>query len=309
MEDSVEKKRTVWHWVICVGLVCLIWGGYFLSKYGIENTKHRQITIFEDDFSWVYQIDEIEDNGKEVVLKGFAFELNVDAIKSAMEIVLQDIESGKNYFLEMEYESRTDVNEYFLCEHNYLQSGFLATIKSKKLDLQENDYEVLLRVLGEETTYRTGTYISEGKIMYTNPMEYEPLDVKGTDLEHIVENGVLRVYRPDYGMYVYQYEGSLYWIAESDYDFNEDRETYVQWHLETTQKDKLPEERLENQWYFDNLGFEFKEYELQLLDTEKYRVAVQSLPNKYAISQMNTGKYIEEWIWKQDFRPFFDFEK
>ena len=304
--NSVEKKRTIWHAVICVGLLCLIWGGYFLGKYKIDDSKYRQISLFEDDYSWVYQVDTIVQEEKKVVIQGFAFELGVDATKDKYEIVLHDIKSEENYFMKMEYMNRVDVNSYFMCEYNYLLSGFKASIKSKKLDFEKNEYEVLLRVLGEKTAYRTGTYIVNGRVEYVNPLEYTPLDVEGTKLEKIVEEGYLRVYRPDYGMYVYQYDGELYWIAEDDYEFV-DENAYVQYHLDTTQVDKLPQDRVENKW--DNRGFEFKTNEVAEWSSEDFRVARVTIPDSYSITKIWTGNHKGDWIWKQEFRPYYKFEE
>ena len=304
--ESVEKvKRSTVHVVICVGLLCLIWGGYFLTKYyGTD----RILEVEADDFSWVYQVDSVEIDNGDFVLRGFAFELDRDATEGAYEIVLQDIESGKRYFPKMEYMERMDVNEYFLCEYDYLQTGFEAMIKAKKLDLDTKDYEVLLRRADERQTYQTGTYISKGELMYANPQEFEPLNVEGTGLEKIVEEGILRVYRPDYGMYVYQYEGELYWIAEDDYKYDKDGDTYIQCQLDTTQVDKLPEHRLKNQWNWDNIGFLFTSNELVELSSSDYRVASEALPTEYAIEKIWTGNYVDFWIWRQNFRPYYQLE-
>lgn len=209
----------------------------------------------------------------------------------------------------MEYTEREDVNEYFLCEHDYWKSGFEAAFKTGKLDLQDGNYEVLLRVNGGKKAYQTGNYLAKGQLVYTNPIEFKALDVAGTDLEKLVEQGVLRVYRPDYGMYVYQYEGELYWIAEPGYGFNEDGNTCVQYQLDTTQVEKLPEGRLNNQWYWDNIGFWFCSKELSGWNTGKYRVAKERIPTEYSITKIWTGNYIDGWIWRQDFRPYYQFKK
>ena len=298
-------KKTIIQGAICVGLLCVIWGGYFLIK-----TYHtdRILDIKEDDFSWVYQVDSVKTDGKDFVLQGFAFELKKNSEKGAFEIVLENVETGKRYFPKMEYIDRKDVNEYFLCDYDYLQSGFRATINVGKLNLEDAHYKILIRDGGERKTYQTGIYVSRGMLMYTNPLEFVPLDVKGTDLEQVVEDGVLRVYCPEYGMYVYQYEGELYWIAESEYDFNENGETYVQWHLETSQIDKLPQERLDGQWHFDNLGFYFSENEINTDNLENYRLAKKELPTEYSITRMNTGRHEDGWIWKVDFRPYYDLQ-
>ncbi len=301
----MEKKRTIWHAVICVGLLCLIWGGYFLAKhYGTD----RILDIREDDFSWVYQVDSAETEDGDFVLRGFAFELDKDATEGAFEIVLQDIESGKRYFPKMEYMERTDVNEYFLCEYDYLQTGFEAVIKAKKLDLDVKNYEVLLRRADERQTYQTGTYISKGRLMYAEPSEFESLDVEGTDLEMVVKDGILRVYRPDYGMYVYQYDGELYWIADEKYEYGEDGNTYVECQLDTSQVDKLPKSRLEKKYYWDNIGFWFASKEITDKNIGEYRVAKIDLPKEYSIEVIWTGKHDGNWIWRNYFRPYYQFE-
>lgn len=297
-------KKTIGQIAVCIGLLVLVWGGYFLIK---EYKIGRALEVREDNFSWVYQVDAVEREKGTLLLKGFAFQLGVDAEKNNCEIVLQELETGKRYFLKMSYLERQDVNDYFLCEYDYLQSGFVAEIKEKRLDIEKN-YEVLLRVAGGRTTYQTGTYLSGGKLVYTNPTEFVPLEVAGTALEEVVENGILRVYRPDYGMYVYQYDGELYWIAEPEYGFV-DGDTCVQYQLETTQKENLPKVRLENHWDWDNIGFQFMTNEMTGQDFGTYRVAKKALPVEYAITKIWTGNYIDGWIWKQNFRPWYELEK
>lgn len=301
-----ERKKRLEQALICAGLVIAIWFIFFLAM----GRLHRQIKLYTDDFSWVYQIDAVETEGKKLLLRGFAFQLNQDAAGKNFEIVLQDTATGKNIFSKMKYTEREDVNRYFLCEYDYLRSGFEAAFKTGKLDLESRNYEVLLRPTGErKRTYRTGIYLAKGQLVYTNPESFGPLDVTGTDLEKVINEGVLRVYRPDYGMYVYQYEGELYWIAEPGYAFNEDGNTYMEYQLDTTQVEKLPEECLNNQWYWDNIRFWFRSKELSGYDTGKYRVAKNGIPTEYSITKIWTGNYKDGWIWLQYFRPYYQFEK
>lgn len=302
----MEKKwkKTVIQGIICVGLVVLIWTGYFV----VMTKLNQRVKLQADDFSWVHQVDSVEQKGKNVVLTGFAFKLDMDAPKGSFEIVLRDIESEELYFPKMKYSNRKDVNEYFLCEYDYLNSGYEATIKARELNLDKRDYEVLLKMKDEKKTYQTGTFISKGQLMYANPKKYVPLEVTGTDLMPIVENGVLRVYRPDFGIYVYQYEGELYWIAENDYEFDENGDTVIQYQLDTTQIEKLPQIRFENKWYWDNMSFRFSGNELFGWETGDYRVAKKKLPTAYAIEKIWTGKYVNDWVWTQDFRPWYQFK-
>lgn len=298
-----DVRGAIVRMVICVGLLCVIWCGYFIvKKYGVD----RVLEIYDSDFSWVYQVDSTEIQGNKCLLNGFAFQLNEDAQKEAYEIVLRDLDTDERCFLEMKYCERSDVNNYFHCEFDYTNSGFLASIDAEKV--KGKKYEVLLRVKGKKKAYRIETYLSDGKLMYVNPYEYQPLEVQGTDLEEIVNQGIIRVYRPDYGMYVYQYDGALYWIAEPEYGFV-DGNTQVEYHLDTTQIERLPAIRLENEWYWDSIGFSFSEYEMTESNFGRYRVARKELPKEYSIQKIWTGNHINNcWIWIEYFLPFYQFE-
>lgn len=228
----------------------------------------------------------------------------------------KDAESCKNVSLRKKREAREDVNEYFLCEYDYTQSGFTAVLSEKKL--KDGVYEILLRPEGRKKAYSTNVYYDDGKMTFANPEEFVPLNVAGTDLETVVENGVLRVYRPDFGMYVYQYEGELYWIAENWYDFVEDN-TYIQYQMDTTQVENLPKDRLDHGWYWSNIGFYFKTKELTEWNTGNYCVAKSALPTEYSITKIYTGNhtdgipeayksnYTPGWIWLNLFRPWYVF--
>ena len=312
--ENLGKSRKKQVIIFCLSMVALV--SIYLTA---ARALYERFEIIEDNFSWVYQVDSIEEIDGKLQIKGWAFALNEDATQENCEIILYDTKTGKGIYPKMTYEPRKDVNEYFLCEYDYTESGFTASISARSLQLDSNVYEILLRPKSEKSkgnsfstntkeerkAFSTNIYYSDGEVMYVHPDEFVPLEVEGTDLEEVVEQGVLRVYRPDYGMYVYQYKGELYWIAEPEYEFDEDRETYIQWHLETSQIENLPQYRLENQWYFDNLGFYFSENALEGWNTGKYRVAKKELPTEYSITKMNIGRYKETWIWNEYFRPYY----
>lgn len=279
--------------VFCIYLICM-------------KQINKLFEVCNDNFSWLYQVDSIKEEDGKLQINGFAFALGKDATQKNCEIILYDTETGKGVYPKMTYEPREDVNEYFLCEYDYTESGFGANISTKHLELENKVYEILLRPEGEREAFSTNVYYSDGEIMYVHPDEFVPLEVVGTDLEKVVENGVLRVYRPDYGMYVYQYEGELYWIAEPDYGFM-DRDTFIEYQMNTTQVEKLPKERLVNNWFWNNIGFWFQSKELIEWNTGKYRVAKTLLPIEYSITRIWTGNYIDDWVWKTDFRPWYEF--
>lgn len=299
-----NKKKTVLHAVICIGLLCVIWSGYFI----LRNSYDRRTTVKDDNFSWVYQVESLEQTEDDLILEGFAFQLEKNMNGSEFEILLQELKTEKTMFMEMQYDRREDVNDYFSCGYDYGNSGFSAKISLNKANIQKNDYEILLRAKDEKVAYRTGIYISDGDMMYAEPTSYIPLDVEGTSIKNVVDEGVLRVYRPDYGVYVYQYNGYFYWIMEPQYEFETVRDEYIELQFTTSQIEKLPEERLRNQWYYDNVRFKFLDKEIIDEELGEYRVAKEKIPTEYAITKAWTGKADEEWIWMQEFRPYYYFD-
>ena len=319
MMETIEKKETKGarvqkcFWKQCVVfllLMIVITVLYVLAGKYITIMRDPE-RLAPDAFNFAFQIDEVREDETSVVLEGWAFKLDKDAAKKNMEILLYDLEEEKIvYPKSVKYTSRADVNDYFLCEYDYTDCGIEATFSTLKIDVHNKDYEILISDKVNPRVNRTGTYLSDGRIMYCSPREYNELDVEGTALEPIVQDGVLRVYRPDVGIYVYQYEGSLYWIADETYEFEMDGSTKNEYHLRTTQIEFLPKHRLDNEHYWDNLGFLFEDNELYEYDGGAYRVSMCKLPVEYSITYITTGYYHEEkWVWEQAFRPWYDFEK
>lgn len=300
-----KKSRKLVHVGICVGLLVAIWSTYL---FVMQKISQRIEVVHEENYNWVVQVDKIRTEKDEFVLEGFAFKLNQNAEGKSFEIVLHNLDTGEFFFPKMEYEDRDDVNDYFFCEFDYTKSGFEARIKEKKLDLEKNAYEILLRPESEKNPYQFATYLARGELMYANPKEYIPLEVEGTSLEEIVENGILRVYRPDVGMYVYQYDEKLYWMSDTNYAFEEDGITCIQYQIGTTQLEKLPLDCQQKNWNFERREYNFEVQENKELQTEKYRVVERTLPTEYSILDVVTGYYLEDWVWYQIFRPYIVFE-
>lgn len=296
-------KRVIRNFCICIVIVCVTIVIDYLIQRAIYLNKYE---VFEDNFAHVFQIDDIEQKDDELVLTGWVFKLEIDSVEDDFEVILYDYNNDKGYYMDITDVIREDVNEYFLCEYDYSKSGFVASIHSDKLDLDKKNYEVLIRPKDVRKAYKTGTYISNGKMMFAEPESFVAPDVEETGLVEIVNNGVLRVYRPDVGMYVYQYDGKLYWIADEGYEFEDDGSTYVQYLLWTTQEDRLPREL--NNWYQGSMGFYFENGELSDINTGKYRVAVAPLQTEYSVTRTITGYYVNEWLWRQYFRIWYEFD-
>lgn len=301
-----RERGVVFRFAVFLSIMSLLFIFYFYIKEQLE----RQFGIIEDDFLWVYQIDAVEVKGEDLVIEGWAFEQRKDSEKNAYEIIICDMQTGKGYYPQMQYKERKDVNEYFLCEYDYLESGFNAKISVKKLNLETGMYEILLRPIGNHNAYSTGTYFFEGKKMLVNPQKYVSLKTQGTDLETITQDGFVLLYLPEVGMYVYQYNDKLFWIADENYDVI-DENTTISYRLTTSQLDKLPERDIKGKRDWAYLDFEFLSKEIHDWNTGQYRVAVCEIPESFAITNAWTGEMDlsdYSWKWLNFFRPIYEFE-
>ncbi len=236
----------------------------------------------------------------ELNLSGFTFRYEHETKPPV--IILRSTETGKQKKLDTEQTLRPDVNNYFLCEHDYTERGFRVSES-----VEDQEYEILIRWPWSEAL-STGVYVDFIGVHYAGESGFTPPDVKNTlGLKEIVENGILHDYRPDYHCYIYQFGNSLYWIVDQNFYFEPDNTTYIQYQLYTTQKDRLPQKSIENGWFWDNIGGCFESYEVQG-DFGEYRVMKRELPREYAITSIITGYHKDgEWIWKKYFRPTYSF--
>lgn len=291
--------RTVVASVVIIGIAVVV------DRY-VQDYVHRIARIVPDDYSCVFQIDSVQQEKNKFFLEGWVFKLKEDSIKNDFEIILYDYNGNKRYRTEVTDTLRTDVNEYFLCEFDYSNSGFTASIELEKLDLENVNYEVLIQSVGGNEVYKTGIYIHKGEVMYAKPEEYVTLEVEGTDIEAIVNEGILRVYRPDEGVYVYQRDENLYWIFDEKFKF-ESSNTYMELQLNTTQPGRLPEYRKVQNLESDNIRFCIESMKIEAENTGKYVVAVITIPKQYSIEKFWCGKYNKGWTWIEYFRPWYEF--
>ena len=257
--------------------------------------------------------------GELLALKGWFFECK--SVRNVSQVVSSDdverlfgliplgeasigsvVEGVSVMKMETMYENRPDVNAYFDCAYDYSKCGFVATIDRHDIDLQSNSYRIAIKLDAGTSSIAvlTNVDISDKGISYTDPRRSPELDTEGTDLEKIVMKGVRLVSRPDVGCYVYQLGDKLYWIADESFGFCEDGLTYIQYQMDTTQIDKLPAERLENNWFWSNIGGYFEQYEItDQMNCGKYRVLMRDIPKDYSVTSVTTGYHEENWVWKE----------
>ena len=183
-----------------------------------------------------------------------------------------------------------DDTGYYQMDTTVEGKQFIATA-----DVSGTEYEVDVVFKGYQPI-STETYIVGDKVEYVaNAPEPE---VEGTDLDSLVQNGVLKVYEEDYDAFVYELDNRLYWIIGTDFDAS------IIYHLYTTEPENLPENR--QRYGFDNRGFRIgSDKDLtETMNCGKYKVFSDIIPTEYYVTAiavgMDTGADI---LWREYFRP------
>ncbi len=297
--------------------------GFLIVNIKIYRESKLRFVLVEGGQQYCYGVDLFEREGDLIRLKGWFFELKsiqkvvqsvskedaewvIALIPLNEAIVGTEIKNATVMDIEKMHEERPDVNEYFSCEYDYSKCGFSATVDCDDIDLRGNSYRIAITLDADLSfdSVLTDLYITDKGLLYTDPRQTPELDTDGTDLEKIVKDGVRLVSRPDCNCYVYQLGDKLYWIADTDYAFNYDGLTYIQYQMNTTQIDKLPTNRLEDGWLWSNIGGYFEQYEItDKMNCGKYRVMMRDIPRDYSITDIETGYHDGEgWIWLDKFR-------
>lgn len=297
--------------LVCITLSLFVIIFYLSISKIIDKVKFRKYKI-EESFKIVTTIENIIKDKEEIKLNGYAFVLDRNSYDSTISVVLHNINSGKDIWLKTDIVKRSDVEMFFESEHDYSNSGFVASVDYDKL-VTDIPYEIIVNIDYKDTvvkksirkTVSTRQYILNGELFNYNPVDIKnpEMNVKSNLLKNVFANGKLCLYQEDEGLYIYQYEDKLYWIATDDFIFDKSESTYIIYHVYVANVDKLPKNRIE--YKFDNLDFRFEEYEFKDENTDPYRIAIRDIPKDYAITYINTGVYDysnKKSLWTQSFQ-------
>lgn len=269
-------------WIPYIGIISMV-AVFLISLFNSQ-------TDFNIPKALVFQIDEI-DNGKTI---GFCFRPGRDT-DGKYSVKLRNIQTNQIESIDFKTGiERPDVNTYFSCEYNYSRSGFEATVPVIGKYEFIICYNSLLKI-------PTGVYISDSKIQFADYYIVPNIN------EDFVRDGILRIYQPDEHFWIYQFRDALYWIFEDDFEFEDGENTFIQYQLWTTKKNKLPKRRLDKERYWDNRSDYLEDNEI-VGNWVGYRVMKRKIPSDYPVTAILTGRYKSgEWIWKEYFRPVYHF--
>jgi|GEM_PF-1009538 len=291
------KENFLFQIIVCIALSSFVIICFsILNKY-IDKKNFRKYAISEN-INLINAIEEANFENNRFSISGYAFILEKDSNYNSISLFLRSLDTNKEIWLDTYQYKRNDVNSYYECEYDYNNSGFIATTNLSKIKRDEI-YEIVINIDYIEKfnneknriTVSTQSYILNNEIYDYNPNDFKiNIDnVKSQLIKEVFLKGKLCFSNNDEGLYVYLYEGKLYWIATKDFKFNNNGMTYIIYHLHTSQIDRLPDYSKQNR--YDNLDFAFEQYEIKDQITEPYRIAVRDLPKEYAVTYMATGVF------------------
>lgn len=298
--------------ITCLILSFIVIVLFFIANAVFDKKESRKYTI-TSDFKLMNQIEDIYTEDNKINIYGYAFLLDMDSEGTKVSILLRSVNDGKEIWADVEQISRTDVASFFSKNYNHENSGFNAIIKESKLSSDEC-YEIIVKLeylsIDDNNriskTVSTNRYIINKELFSYNPYELDHPDIESELLSEVFNNGQLSFYQKDKGMYVFQYNKQLYWIADESFNFDEDGMTSIPCNVYTSKVDKLPENRIQNG--FETLGFIFEDHEYTDENIGPYRLAIWDIPDDYPISYIITGEYDSGWVWSKIFHINYIFD-
>lgn len=293
-----KLQRNVWlQFCFCILSVLVLVAAYLPLKTMIKTERTTDKILKQavtEDNNVLSDITEVKESGKNLILSGWVIRLNTE--KQEVSVVLSpvNVETEQDIVLSTKQAENAEVLHYlnYLKQEQTAGSGFSAEVKQEKLT-EDVCYKVLLYVTAEQGTkyiakVSSNKYLYNGEVFPYNPLEFSAPEFADEQMKQVVEEGVLLGYTMEHGAWVYQYEGSLYWILDKNVGRNAEEDLYMFFHLNTSTPELLPEER--KQYGVDNNDFMFFMKELSLENNE-YRIAKQKLDCDYPVTWMRTGRY------------------
>lgn len=313
MNKEISKKILLF----CLAILLVV--AFVIINSKLSSKKMNFIKVIPDSNKYCYQIDDLFTDNTKLILSGWFFRLrkvqNVEQDFSTKDfsLILMDVskyvpseeETDLGIAMDMSFNKRNDINAYYICEYDYSNCGFTATVNIDKVDLNQKIYQIYIKPdKSVEDAIATHIYINKGVLEFTDPSNRMLLEIDNTDLENIVNRGVCLASNAKAGVCIYQLDWDLYWIVDNNFVFEDDGGTRIEFQIDTTQFDKLPQNRIKEKHFWDNIGDAFEKHEItNVINCGEYRVSKRHIPTDYSVTLIDTGYHPNESVWKELIRP------
>lgn len=300
-----KTKRTVLQILTCVGLLCVIWGGYFVSVNMInrfrEEAKARELGVVVD-YSILSEVEEVTKKDGKFLFSGWAMRLNSENVE--IQLVLQPTNGLDAEVLFAKSFERREKGSYFVPNWNFGLCGYSANIKEDELK-EDVCYEVfiVLTYIEKDGTLRgeykkkvtTNQFFYDGMLYQYNPQNFTMPEITDDELMTVIDKGSIRLYSEEQHLWVYQYDWKMYFILDSHFGSMRENNIGIPVMPFTSREELLPMGMSGN----DHLGFLFEDQIYQREGIGNYQIAVVELPKAYPITYISTGLFDateKKWI-------------
>ena len=312
-----KSKKSVRQVTIFLVLEILILGIYLIGVRGAREVgREKAISKLEEStyYSVLCEVENVELKDDKVEFSGWAFYPN--ARNKGIAVVLCETESGKEHVLLAELEEKEHIEDYFMLNGCSGDVGFRANVKKTEL-MQEKCYEILIaltyesesdgKVSERERKIIINQFYYDGEIHSYNPKTFTKPEIQDEGLARVVEEGDVRGFDSESGVWIYQYEKKLYYIIDSSVNrVSKEANVCIPVMPRTLRRDLLSDKR--RQYGYDHLGAFYADESYNVEGVSPYQVVVVELPLEYPITYVETGLYDSNkktWI-KRLVIPMFD---
>lgn len=310
-----SKIKQILFFLISMFLLVMV---YLCALFRVQSIKeiNKLISLPADtDNTILSNFTNTKFNNNKIEFEGWA--LKLDSKVTDVHILLQSVGDNTDVkVLKTERKRNEEVTTYYNSNWDFGDCGFVTSARGLS---KEQCYEIFI-VLDYLESHMTKTetellqqrkkvsleqYVYDGVLYRYNPLTFVQPKLTDSSMQNVIENGNLLGADLQKGIWIYEYDYSIYWIIDYSLLGNLEQAPEIPLLLFTSQIDKLPKD-------MQNLGREYKskyieEQDYILQNDEKYFVYSMQLPKEYPITYVDTGVYHNRgenkgWIWVKRLR-------
>lgn len=317
----LENKRSARITFFLIAM-CILVGMYIVVQDKLVSIRDYRKIVERDisfDMDIMADIECVRYEDNSVFLTGWAAHLA--AVDFDINLVVNALDGSDTQVYNLNKIQRLDLEKYFNIREDQSIAGFELILTEEQVK-KDVCYELLLYIeydLNEENIKNQGNYVKisrvgdkielrhfllNGELYSYNPLTFVSPTVEDAKLEKVVNCGEICSYDIEKGVWIYWYDGSLYWILDAGSFPTLDKGLSLPVYIYTNSPDLIPDNEID---FYDKKGCTHREVYLEeehCINTgpTTYFVASVELPVEYSITYLKTGVYAskEEQHWKYE---------